>query len=454
MKLDDSARPVARGALPPGSKAPLGVQTAWWGVDPVGLFDRCAERFGDTFTIKLGYRGRVVCVSSPNAIKEVFLGSPAVYHAGEAYEVLGPVAGDHSPLLLDEDEHLRLRRLLLPPLHGEALEGWSSTIAEITEETIASWPSDRPFGLRGSMERITLEVIMRIVFGIRDPQSATELRALLPYMFQIGPLTGSAFLFPALRRDLGRWSPWGRFLQYRKRIDELLYAEIAVRRAQLEVLQGGESQGKPQDVLTLLLLAQDEDGKTLTDQELRDALVTMLLAGQETTATSLAWAFERLVRHPRQLSDLMCELDTDRTEYLDAVIKETLRIRPVVAQVGRVLAETTEIDGWTVPAGRMVMGVISRVHRSPELYTRPHEFRPERFLDGEGDGYTWIPFGGGVRRCVGAGLALLEMRVVLRTVLRNARLTPEKQEGEGVRVRGVTLVPAKGCRVSCDPVRQ
>ncbi len=425
------------------------MQTAWWGANPIGLFDRCAERFGDTFTIKLGYRGRVVCVSSPTAIKEVFLGAPSVYHAGEAYEVLGPVAGDRSPLLLDEDEHLRLRRLLLPPLHGGALESWASMIAEVTEETIASWPRDRPFSLRDSTERITLEVIMRIVFGISDPRNSEELRALLPYMFQIGPLTGSAFLFPALRRDLGGWTPWARFMRRRRRIDELLYAEIAARRAELRVLKP-KTEGTPQDVLTLLLSARDEEGKVLTDAELRDALVTMLLAGQETTATSLAWAFERLLRHPRELSTLTAEVRTDRTEYLDAVIKETLRIRPVVAQVGRVLTEAVEIDGWTVPAGQMVMGVISRVHRSPELYSNPLEFRPERFLEGEGEGYTWIPFGGGVRRCVGAGLALLEMRTVLATVLRNARLAPESRKSEGVRVRGVTLAPAKGCRVVLD----
>lgn len=436
--------------LPPGPRLPLGVQTAWWGTDPIGLFDRSAERFGDVFTLKLGYRGKTVCVASPEAVKALFLGDPGVFHAGDAYEILGPVAGDQSLLLLDEEEHLRMRRLLLPPLHGKALEAWSSVIAGITEEVVAEWPWNRPFPVRPSMERITLDVIMRIVFGIRDRQRAEELRGLLPHMFDIGPVLGSAFLFPTLRRDLGAWSVWGRFLRRRDRVDRLLYAEIAERRAELAARGPNDPQPTHQDVLTLLLETHDETGRGLSDRELRDGLITMLLAGQETTATALSWAFERLVRHPRELSILEAELGESGNEYLDAVIKETLRARPVVAQVGRVLTEETEVQGWTVPAGRMVMGLISRVHGSPQLYAEPWRFRPERFLEGEGDGYAWIPFGGGVRRCIGAGLALLEMRTVLTTVLQSVRLTAPRAAPERAKVRGITLVPARGGEVIFD----
>ena len=275
------------------------MQTAWWGADPVGLFDRCAERYGDTFTVKFGYRGQVVCVCGAEGLRELFMGG-STFHAGNAYEVLEPVAGQSSPLVLDGDEHLRMRRLILPPLHGEALRHWESTIAEMTNRAIASWPRREAFSLRTSMEQITLEVIMRIVFGIRDPRRAEELRRLLPHMFEIGPLLGIHFLFPALRRDLGALSPWGKFLRRRSRIDELLYEEISARRlrARGAALQAwARSTGRPHHAPADRNRRWPPDVRRASSARM---LITLLLAGQETTATALAWAFERLAQTCRR----------------------------------------------------------------------------------------------------------------------------------------------------------
>jgi cytochrome P450 len=424
--------------LPPGPRAPRALQTYFWLTRPTQVFDRCARRFGDPFTLRLLLAGDMVYVADPEVVRTIFTGDPAVFHAGEAYTLMEPTGGKHSLFLLDEDEHLRMRRLLLPPLHGERLKRWAPLIAEITEREVRRWPVGAPFSLRPITEAITLDVIMRIVFGIREPHRAAELRRLLPKLFHVSLAQAPSFVVPALRRRA--WPPWDRYLRLRTRIDELLYDEIRRRRQ--------EADDGRDDVLSLLLDARDEEGQGLTDQELRDQLVTMLLAGHETTAGQIAWAFERILRHPAVLSRLLEEIETGGGPYLDAVIKETLRTRPVAAHVARKLTVDMEIAGYRIPARTVVAAGIYLMHHSPELYPEPRAFRPERFLGGDApDHYAWIPFGGGVRRCLGVGLATLEMQVVIPTILRLVELRPSRPEPERFDVLGVTLVPERGGEV-------
>lgn len=435
----------------PGSALPSVVQVAQWAHGQQHFFNRNVEQYGSPFRIRFPflYEGRTVCFATPTAAKQILRLPPAVAHAGEAYGILRQSTGPHSVIVLDEEEHLRLRKLILSPLHGERLMQWERFAEQRTLEDIATWPEGEPFSLRPITERITMAVISKIVFGTRDPARAEELRLLLPTLFDIKPLVGPGYITRFGRLDLGPRSPWGRYRRRRDRIDELVYAEIRERRREFETVAVEdatlESGG---DLLSMLLDARDESGKPMTDAELRDQLVTMLVAGHETTATSIAWALERLLRTPEVLDRLLTALGEGDTAYLDAVIKETMRIRPVVAQIGRVLTEETVIDGWTVPARTMVIVPMTVIHRDPQIYPDPDEFRPERFLDGNDPGnYAWLPFGGGVRRCPGASLALLEMRVVLRTILRNVRLAADHPRPERPVVRGITLVPSRGGRV-------
>jgi len=420
-----------------------------WG----GSFDRFfavnAKRYGTPFSANFPSYGKVVCFASSRAAKQLLTASPHDVHAGEAYEILRQSAGSSSLLLLDEDEHLRMRKLLMPPLHGERLQVWREFVEMRTLQEIEAWPLREPLKLRPAMQRITLDVIMRIVFGIRDLRRAQELRGLLPVLFDVGLGQGAGYVYPWARLDLGPRSPWGRFRRKRDRIDALLAAEIAQRRREFAAVGFAEAeQGSREDVLSMLLVAEHDDGSRLTDAELRDHLVTMLVAGHETTATSLAWAFERLLRNSEILQRLEDDLTAGSTTYLDAVIKETMRIRPVVAQIGRVLKREMTIDGWSIPAETMVMLPMSLIHSDPVLYPEPEEFRPERYLgDEELGSYVWLPFGGGVRRCIGASLALMEMRVVITTILRHLRLTPDRPQAEWPRAHGITLVPSRGGKV-------
>jgi cytochrome P450 len=438
--------------LPPGPATPALLQTYLWLTRP-SFMDRCARRYGDLFTLRLVQLGPHVYLADPELVRQVFTGDPHVYHAGEAYRTLmEPVGGPRSLFVLDEDEHLRMRRWLLPPFHGERMKSWEPVIREITEREMARWPVGIPFELRPSAEAITLEVIMRIVFGIREPDRATELRRLLPRLFHVSLSQAPSFVVPALRRDLGPHSPWGRFLRLRGRIDALLHDEIRRRREELGPA-GPDELGDRDDMLSMLIAARDEDGRQLTDADLRDVLITMLLAGHETTSSSLSWVFERLLRHPPVLARLLDDLGQGGEEYLGAVIKETLRVRPVGAHVARRLADEVELRDYRVPAGTTVAVSIYLMHRSPSLFPDPMEFRPERFLEAGSGSYSWIPFGGGVRRCLGAGLATLEMEVVLRTVLEAVRLRPARAESERIDVLGVTLVPARGAEVVMDGPR-
>jgi cytochrome P450 len=422
-------------SLPPGPRLPALVQGIQYARDPLGFFVRLQRRYGDLFSVSFPYFGRVVYVAEPELVKRVFTADPARFHAGEANAtVLEPALGPNSVLTLDEAEHLRQRKLLLPPFHGERVRRYGELMREITERDIETWPLGEPFALRPHTQRITLAVILRAVFGVRDAERFRRAELLVD---SFARNSNRIIQMPFLRRNLGRFGPWARFQRARAELDEFIYEEIAVRRAETD--GGGRD-----DVLSLLLRAANEDGSPMSDEELRDELVTVVGAGHETTATALAWGIERLLRTPPVLARLRESIDAGEDDYLDATIKETLRVRPVIVDVARKLTAPAEIDGYELPAGTFVLPAIAAMHYREDVYPDPHEFRPERFLDGDGDKYTWIPFGGGVRRCIGAAFAQYEMRVVLRTILERAELSAPDPRPEKVKVRNITLAPGEG----------
>ena len=406
-------------------------------VSPYGWMLRRWRRYGDVFSSRFPIFGRLVYIAEPALVKEVFAGDATTFHAGEANALaLGDALGEHSLLTLDEDRHMSQRKLLLPPFHGEAVRRYVEVMAEATAREVATWPVGEEIELRPRMQAITLEVILRAVFGVRDGERMDLFRERIP---PLGELTSILNWLPFMDRDLGGLSPAARARKAFAAVDELIYAEIAERRA-----AGDDDEGRD-DVMSLLLRARHEDGAPMTDTELRDELMTLLGAGHETTATGLAWAFERLLRTPRVLERLTGSLEDD--EYLEAVVKETLRVRPVVVDVARKLTRDTEVAGWRLPAGTLVLPAIAVLHKRPDLYPAPDEFRPERWLGGGApESYAWIPFGGGVRRCIGASFAQVEMRTVLREVLRRVRLRAPTQRPERGVIRHVTVVPGRGAR--------
>ena len=351
--------------------------------------------------------------------------------------MLEPALGPNSVLTLDDAPHMRQRKLLLPPFHGERVQGYGELIVEMTRREMESWPVDQPFAMRPHTTRITLAVIMRAVFGVHDEDRLARFAVLIEdFARRVGAITA----FPFMRRNLGPLSPWGRFVRSREALDEFIYEEIRQRRVEAGI-------GERDDVLSLLLCARDENGEPMSDQELRDELVTVLGAGHETTATGLAWAVERLVRNPDVLAKLRASLAAGEEEYLNATVKETLRSRPIIVDVARKLTAAATIGGYELPAGTFVLPAIAALHYREDTFPAPREFRPERFLDAKVDNYAWIPFGGGVRRCIGAAFAEYEMRTILREFVERADLRAVDSKDEAVRVRNITLAPARGARV-------
>ncbi|MEX2193731.1 MAG: cytochrome P450 [Thermoleophilaceae bacterium] len=415
-------------ALPPGPPFPKLVQGLLLWHRTLPTLDWCRRRYGDVFTVWIPPLGACVYVADPEEIKAVFAGDPAVFHAGEGNAVLSEILGPASVLVLDEERHLRQRKLMLPPFHGENVRRYGQTMADVAAAEVERWPVGSPFRLHPRLRAITLEVILSVVIGVEGARR-DELRRLLPRLSAISPLIQLMILRP----ELERVGPWRRYRALQRRIDALLFDEIADRRADPRL-------GEREDVLSMLVAARDEDGGAMSDAELRDEVITLLVAGHETTTTGLAWVFERLLRTPAALARAR-ELDD---EYLDAVVQETLRVRPVISDVVRKLTRDTEVAGHVLPAGANVLPAISLVQSDPRHHPDPQAFRPERFLDGSPAPNTWIPFGGGRRRCLGAAFASFEMRTVLRTVLERAELRPARPEPEAIRPRHVTQVPARG----------
>jgi cytochrome P450 len=432
---------------PPGSKAPSLLQALRYARDPLGFLIQLQQRYGDIFTLSFPFFGRLVYVADPALVKALFTGSPEQFHAGEANAtVLEPALGPNSVLTLDDAPHMQQRKLLLPPFHGERIQGYGELIRETTRRQMETWPVGEPFALRPHTQRITLTVIMRAVFGVHDEERLARFEVLIDdFSKRVGLIT----TFPALRRSFGPGSPWPRFLRSREKLDEFIYEEIGLRRAEVEAGEEGHD-----DVLSLLLRARHDDGSPMSDEELRDELVTVLGAGHETTATGLAWAMERLLRAPRVLAKLRESIAAGEEDYLDATVKETLRARPVIVDVARKLTAPARIGGYEMPKGSFVMAAIAALHYREDLFPAPDELRPERFLEGKADNYAWIPFGGGVRRCIGAAFAEYEMRIVLRELVGSAELSAPDQKPEKVKVRNITLAPGRGTRVRLDrPLR-
>ncbi len=430
--------------LPPGPSEPSAVQTYEWIARPTDLLRRCQARYGEPFTLRTAWADApMVVVSEPEAIRRVFTADPAVVRAGASSGLLAPFVGPHSILLLDGPEHLRQRRLMLPAFHGESMHAHRNAIAEIAAAEVAHWAPGATLNGLARMRALTLEVIVRAVFGVRGGADAERVREAIRRTLDPTSSLPRMLALVLVQRDLGPRSPWGSFRRAVRAFDALLTGVIARAR----------ESGERDSILGLLLTARHEDGTPPSDGELRDQLVTLLAAGHETTAGSLAWALERLARHPAVLARLREELAAGEQAYLDAVVKEVLRTRPVLSIAARKLVAPFNVGGWELPAGVHVVPCLYLAHRRPELWPEPTAFRPERHLGGAPDPYTWIPFGGGVRRCLGAAFATMEMREVLRAVVTRVDLQPVGREGERMRRRGVTLTPARGGRVVAQPLR-
>jgi cytochrome P450 family 135 len=427
-------------ALPPGPRAPAAVNSARFARRPLDVLARWHARYGDVFTVSLIGFGTGVYVVDPDAIRELFTGDQSDLRAGEANSFMEPVLGPHSVLILDGPEHLRQRKLLLAPLQGARVAAFREVIREVAERELAAWRPGMRLVLRERMRSLTFEVICRVVFGVTQPERVERLRERLVAVIDSSPI----FILAAARADLGPLSPGGRFARRLRAADALLYEEIGRRRREPDL----ETRS---DVLSLLLRARDEQGRGMTDAELRDELFTMLGAGHETTATGLAFAFELLLRNPHVLARLREELDGGRDDsYLDAVVRETLRLRPVIDAAERTLTVPRTLAGWELPAGLKVYPGIALVHLREDLYPRPREFRPERFMEERAESYTWLPFGGGIRRCIGAALAHAEMAEVLRVVVPAVELRPLREQPDPVVLRGITLAPKHGVQVAVD----
>jgi cytochrome P450 len=418
--------------LPPGPRVPAALQMLATWKRPAASLERLRRAYGKQITVQLPLQPPFVILSDPDEIKQLFTAPPEVLHPGEGARILEPLVGRHSVILLDESPHLEQRKLMLPAFHGEKMQALSGLMEELVELEVASWPADRVIELHPRLQRVTLEIILRAVFGLERGRRLEDLRDLLTQVlsFAESPLS----VIPAAQR-FARFIPsLRRFQTVTSRADQLIYELIDERRE----LPGGD------DVLSMLLQARHEDDSPMSDQELRDELMTALTAGHETTASQLAWAFERLAREP----EVVARLREGDEDYLTATIHEILRLRPVLPNAEpRLTKKAIKIGEYEYPPGVALLASAFLVHHDPEIYPEPYAFRPERFLGKSPGTYTWIPFGGGRRRCLGASFALLEMRIVIRAVLDRYELAPAGARPEQTGRRSITFSPDKGASV-------
>jgi len=424
--------------LPPGPRLPVIVQSIALLRFRHHFIPFMRRRYGDVFSLRIVPEGRdFVVFNRPEHLKEIFAGDPEVFHAGKGNAILGPVMGEHSLLLVDSTQHKRARKLLMPAFNGQALRGYEDLVVRLTEEEVGRWREGAPFECLERMNALTLEVILQVVFGVTDEARLSELRPLVNKTVNIPPLVFLGWGFPRLQR----FGPWRRTIENQVELDRVIFAEIAERRLASDLADRS-------DVLSRLLrVTDDTTGAGLTDEELRDQLVTLLLAGHETTATALAWALHELGKDPVQESkarDAACSGDTD---YLEAVLKESMRLHPVIPMVVRHLMAPATVAGIDLPRGANVAASIILAHESESSHPDHSRFRPERFLEGEVATNTWIPFGGGVRRCIGAGFSLMEGVAVLREVLSTYDVALPAGTTEVPKVRNITSVPRHGARI-------
>jgi cytochrome P450 len=438
-------------ALPPG---PSLFATFDFIRNPFRFLDTCARRYGDWFTVRVPGVAPFVFISDPAAVREIFLGDPDALHAGEANRPLGAFMGERSSLFLDAPQHLRQRRLLLPAFHGEQMASHADAMRDAADNAIASWPRGQPFPIHPQMRAITFETIIRAVFGFANDSNGAELRVSLKKLFALySSRIGTLFSLPAMQIDAGRWSPWGRAVRLTRQIDSILYAEFARRRK-----EGVEGRA---DVLSMLLAARYEDGQPLPNNVIRDEMYTLMLAGHETTAATMAWIVNRLVTNPDVMERARAEVllvlgdqqidasHVGKLKYLEAVINETMRLDPVVPNIGRGLKRAMTIAGRELPAGVTIAPCIYLVHRRPELWPNPEQFDPDRFLESRQTPYTFFPFGGGSRRCLGAAFATYQMKIVIAEILSRVELRKvDGYEAHAIR-RGIAFAPSEGLPVIC-----
>jgi cytochrome P450 len=438
-------RPVPAGAtpkvrsqdLPPGPRLPGLLQS-------VGLLrfrhqfiPALHRRYGEVFSIRIVPEGRhLVVFNRPEHVKEIFAGDPEVFHAGKGNAILGPVMGEHSLLLVDSTQHKRARKMLMPAFNGHALRSYEEMVTSLAKSEVATWREGEPFRSLDRMNALTLEVILQVVFGVTDEETLARLRPLVNRTVNIPPLVFLGWGFPKLQQ----YGPWRRTVENQVELDKVIFSVIAQRREASNLAERS-------DVLSRLLQVRDESDRGLTDEELRDQLVTLLLAGHETTATALAWALHELAKDPEQEARAREAATSGDTDYLEAVLKESMRLHPVIPMVVRHLMGPATIGGIELPAGANVAASIILAHESEQSHPQAGRFRPERFLEGEVATNTWIPFGGGVRRCIGAGFSLMEGVVVLREVLATHDVALPPGEREVPKVRNITSVPRHGARI-------
>jgi cytochrome P450 len=413
-------------------------QTLAWSFRPLAFLEDCRRRLGDSFSVKfLGFQTPMVMLSDPVAIKALYTEPGHGLPPGRNV-FLEPILGSRSLLLLEGADHLAHRKLMLPAFHGERMRSYQPMVQEIVDAEIDSWPLGEELPIHPRMQAVTLEVILRVVFGVADGPRLERLRELLRTLLSETASPATQLLALATSRFGG--DVWGKFEQRLAEIDELLYAEIAEHRSRDDLEERD-------DILSALILARFEDGDGMTDTDLRDQLMTLLLAGHETTATALAWTFDLVLRHASVLRRLRITLEEGDDEYLRATITESLRLRPVVPLAGRRLSKELVADGLALPAGTDVTPAIWLAHTRADTYPAPFAFRPERFLEDGPDTYAWVPFGGGVRRCLGGAFAEFEMRIVLREVLTRCELHKADPMPERVSRRNITFSPRKGTPV-------
>lgn len=434
---------VKRSDLPPGPGYPSLLQGMGFWARPLAFLRQSRERYGPRFTLRLPGTPPFVMLTDPDEVKQVFTAPADVLRPGEGARVLEPIVGSNSVILLDEAAHMEQRKLMLPAFHGEQMARLADTMAEVTEREVASWPRDTPVQLHPRMQDLTLEIILRAVFGLEPGARFDALRGRLQAMLRFGDKPISLVPIPpgSLRaKAIQRFGPVAEFWRVQGEADALIFELIAERR---------RDPGDHDDVLAMLLEARHEDGSPMSDQELRDELLTLLVAGHETTASTLGWAFERLTANPAVLARLADSVDAgDDDSYLTATIQETLRTRPVLPNVApRLVMKPIEVGGWDYPPGCSLVANGYLIHHDPAIYPDPFVFRPERFVDEPPGTYSWIPFGGGRRRCLGASFAMLEMRLVLRAVLASCQVTPSGDGFEPPRRRNITITPGHGSPV-------
>lgn len=439
----------------PGSKTPSFLQRLNWAFDPVGYLENNHKNYPDLFITKVVDWGNrpIVYISHPQGMQQILTNDRKLFTApSDTNDVFRPLLGDYSVILLQGERHQQRRQLLAPPFHGERMYSYGQSICRIAEEVMSRLAVGNPFTARTITQNITMQVILEVVFGIYEGERYQQLRRLLSKMLDVfnSPLTSALLLFPALQIDLGFWSPWGKFLRQREQVDQLIYQEIADRRS--------NPNPNATDILSLLMSVRYEDGQPLTDKELRDELMTLLVAGHDTTATAMAWGLYWIHRLPEVKEKLLQELATlgnnldpmeiVRLPYLNAVCNETLRITPVaMLTFPRIAQEPVEVMGYSIEPGTAVLGCMFLTHQREDLYPNPKEFKPERFLERKYSPYEFIPFGGGARRCVGDALAPFELKLVLATIMSNYELSLADSRPEKLQRRGLTLSPDRGVKM-------